>query len=65
LTVIKKGTVKDKHKQCFETGMVEVALAGMEFPDSMLLLSDPDGLGTHQRVCTPPRTSMLWYRKLR
>jgi hypothetical protein len=41
LTVIQKDTVKDKHDQCFETDMVEVTLAGMEFPDSMRLLSDP------------------------
>jgi hypothetical protein len=40
LTVIQKDTVKDKHDQCFEIDMVEVALAGMEFLDSMRLLSD-------------------------
>jgi hypothetical protein len=42
LTVIQKDEVKDKHTQCFETDMVEVALVGMEFPDSMHLLSDPN-----------------------
>jgi hypothetical protein len=41
LTVIRKDTVKYKRDQCFKTDMVEVALTGMEFPDSMRLLSDP------------------------
>jgi hypothetical protein len=33
---------KSEHKKCFETDMVEVALVGMEFTDSMHLLNNPN-----------------------
>jgi hypothetical protein len=50
LTVIHKNAVKDKHKQCFVTDMVEVALAGMEFLASTRVLSDPNIWYTHGMV---------------